>query len=458
MAAPLTLSCSLSSTAVPVTGDRRMVYLLLETGGGEGSHTLPLNLALVLDCSDSMRIRLVTNEQFARLAHNGQMQEIMKDGVPAYQVQGISPEELQAFPSRMDYVARALSLVAEFLRPADHYSVTTFASQAYLLVSARSGADRARLVQAGRELNFLHLGDETRLAEGMALALEQLQRTKDRACSCRMIILTDGHTLNVSECYAMAERAHQGGVLLTTMGIGTEFNEDLLIPLADLTGGKAYYIETPDQVLDAFRTELGAAMRVSYHNLEIKLLLPAGVQLNRVHRVLPELGAFDPGPSQQGSYSLALGDYDPATPLALLLEIIIPPWKAGEYRLAQALLAWDDPSGSAARPNQRQDIPIRMVEGLTVPLNGRVMNFVEKVGAFKMGTSALQAALGGDPGAATLRLRQAATRLLDMGEEDLASAMLSQAQVLEQGGVADPNLTKRLRYETRRLTSSVGQP
>ena len=426
MAAPLTLSCSLSSTAVPVTREQRMVYLLLETGGGDGSQSLPLNLALVLDCSDSMRIRLVTNEQFARLAHNGQMQEIMKDGVPAYQVQGISPEELQSFPSRMDYVARALGIVAEFLRPADHYSVTTFASQAYLLVPARTGADRARLVQAGRELNYLHLGDETRLAEGMSLALEQLQRAKDRACSCRMVILTDGHTLNVSECYATAERAHQGGVLLTTMGIGTEFNEDLLIPLADLTGGKAYYIETPDQIPDAFRSELGAAMRVSYHNLEVKLLLSAGVLLNRVHRVLPELGAFDPGPSQQGSYSLALGDYDPA--------------------------------GGAARLNQRQDILIHMVEGSTVPLNGRVMNFVEKVGAFKMGTSALQAALGGDPGAATVRLRQAATRLLDMGEGELANAMLTQAQALEQGGVADPNLTKRLRYETRRLASSMGQP
>ena len=58
----------------------------------------------------------------------------------------------------------------------------------------------------------------------------------------------------------------------------------------------------------------------------------------------------------------------------------------------------------------------------------------------------------GDRGAATQRLRQAATRLLDMGENSLADAMRCQADMLESDGRLDPNATKKLRYETRRIT------
>ena len=53
------------------------------------------------------------------------------------------------------------------------------------------------------------------------------------------------------------------------------------------------------------------------------------------------------------------------------------------------------------------------------------------------------------------RLRQAATRLLDMGENALADAMLRQADTLERSGSMDPDAAKKLRYETRRLTQHI---
>ena len=87
------------------------------------------------------------------------------------------------------------------------------------------------------------------------------------------------------------------------------------------------------------------------------------------------------------------------------------------------------------------------------------MNIVEKVGAFKMGTHALETAQTAarstknqDKNAATVRLRQAATRLLDIGEEALAETMFHQAEMLERSGNLDPEAAKKLRYETRRLT------
>jgi Ca-activated chloride channel family protein len=326
------------------------------------------------------------------------------------------------------------------------------------MIPSVSGSERHRLRLAAPDLDQLRLGDETQMAEGMAMGLSEINRRLSGSHAARMILLTDGHTLKVSECYEWADRARQAGATLTTMGIGTEFNEDLLIPLADSTGGSAYYIETAEQIPDAFRKELGAIQRITYRNLEVKLQL-GEVELRRVYRVLPELSQFDPGPNNEGSYSMLLGDYDPGAPVTLLLEMVIPPRNPGRYRLAQVLLTWEDPTIQYERQNLRQDISIEMGQDAIGDLNERVMNVVEKVGAFKMGTFALDraqsAALTGDPNdkdAATMQLRQAATRLLDLGQIALANSMLEQADTLENSGSLDSDVTKKLRYDTRKIS------
>ena len=191
--------------------------------------------------------------------------------------------------------------------------------------------------------------------------------------------------------------ARQAGIKLTTMGIGNEFNEDLLIPLSDLTGGNAYYIESPDKLCPAFEQELGLALHISYRNMEVKLQLMDGVQLRHVYRVLPELGEFDQGPEMDGSYSLLLGDYDPNSPVALLLELVVQGGPPGSYRLAQTMLAWDDPDPEQGRQRLRKDVMIERSDSMTARLDEHVMDMAEKVGAFKMGNTALEAAQKADP-------------------------------------------------------------
>jgi len=459
MAAPLNLACRLSSETVPVTKGPRLVYLLLEISGGEGADTLPSNLSLIIDTSDSMRIHLVSNDQFAEFVKAGLAQEVITDGVPAYQINLDLNEQMAKLPRRIDYVIQALEIASQYLRPVDFFSLIAFSGRAQLMIPSTSGKERMRLKRAASELEYLRLGDDTQMAEGLALAFTEIQRQPDQDLASRLVLLTDGHTRNVNECYEWARKAHQAGLKLTTMGIGAEFNEELLIPLADLTGGNAYYIETPDQIPEAFRQELGAALRISYRNVEAKLNLSEGVELRRVYRVLPELSAFDQGPDLGSSYALEVGDYDPAAPRAMLIEIILPPWPPGRHRLSQVLLAWDDPASEQPRQILRQDVFIQVDENAAESTDEHVMNLVEKVGAFKMGTQALETAqLAGkntnpeEKKVATVRLRQAATRLLDMGETLLADEMFRQAETLENNGSMDPDAAKKLRYETRRIT------
>jgi Ca-activated chloride channel family protein len=85
-----------------------------------------------------------------------------------------------------------------------------------------------------------------------------------------------------------------------------------------------------------------------------------------------------------------------------------------------------------------------------------VMNIVEKVTAFKLQTRALEEAKMGNVAGASQKLRAAATRLLEMGEEELAESALEEAENLEKSGQMSAHGTKKLRYETRKLTQRLG--
>jgi Ca-activated chloride channel family protein len=87
----------------------------------------------------------------------------------------------------------------------------------------------------------------------------------------------------------------------------------------------------------------------------------------------------------------------------------------------------------------------------------RIMNTVEKVTAFKLQTRALAEAEVGNVSGATQKLRAAATRLLDLGELDLAEKTRRQAEHLEQGTAMSAESQKELRYATRRLTQKLDE-
>jgi Ca-activated chloride channel family protein len=140
-----------------------------------------------------------------------------------------------------------------------------------------------------------------------------------------------------------------------------------------------------------------------------------------------------------------------------LIELLVPPRSAGRYRVAQAEINYDVPSQNIVGEKTKTDV---VVDFTTDPVaakqyDARVMNIVEKVTAHKLQTRALDAAAAGDVVTATRQLRAAATRLLELGEADLAGTAQQEAERLEKEGQMSASGTKKLRYETRKLTMNI---
>jgi Ca-activated chloride channel family protein len=84
-----------------------------------------------------------------------------------------------------------------------------------------------------------------------------------------------------------------------------------------------------------------------------------------------------------------------------------------------------------------------------------MMNLIERVIAHKLQTQALDEAAAGDSARATIRLRTAATRLLELGEVEMAQQTHQQAEQLEQTGRMDLAAAQQMRYATKRLTETA---
>src|SRR5436190_798786 len=111
----------------------------------------------------------------------------------------------------------------------------------YLLLTITAGGgggnrpvNWALIADASRSMRIpsLNLGEQTDLAHGIELGLNELRRGRatqpDGGRADRLLLLTDGFTQRPEECLRLASIGAAEGVAITTIGLGGEFQEDVL--------------------------------------------------------------------------------------------------------------------------------------------------------------------------------------------------------------------------------------
>lgn len=438
----------------PVTliprAEPQVCYVLLNVVADTGGGTAPVNWALVADASRSMRIPIVSEEQFRLLVRAGGAQEVLVDGVPVWQLTAPVPETIRAeAPSALDYTTRALHSILERLDRADRFSLVACAEEAITLVPSTGGDRRETLAAGITRLRDLRLGEETDLSAGMRLALSELTHGRAPRAVNRLLLLTDGFTRNPEACLELARNAADQGVSVSTLGLGGEFQDDLLLALADASGGRAAFLRKAEQIPPAVSAELDAARGVVAQALNLELHLPRGVSLRYATRLSPILAPVEIQSTSAQSAMLHLGDLERGTPLRLLLEILAPaepprPAPGGaRLRLAQLIATSGDAQAHA-------DIVAHYTPTAGGP-GPALLTAASRAGAARLQHRASQAVAHNDYTGAAGLLRAAASRWRDLGERDLAMAAEREAGTLLATGRASSIGVKELTYSTRRL-------
>ncbi|NJK79711.1 MAG: VWA domain-containing protein, partial [Chloroflexaceae bacterium] len=268
----------------------------------------------------------------------------------------------------------------------------------------------------------------------------------------RLVLLTDGQTEHENECLVQADHAGRFGVPITALGVGRDWNEDLLIDMANRSGGTADYIDQADKIVEYFQTTVQRAQATAVQNTVLTMRLVQGISPRTVWQVIPLIDNLGYQPISDRDVSVHLGDLETGQGRTLLIELLIEPRPVGQYRIGQVEATYDVPALGLQGDKVRQDIMLTFTQEtqLVSQVNAPVMNIVEKISAFKLQTRALEDLQAGNVSSATQKLKSAVTRLLSQGEVELAQTMQQEITNLEQSGQLSSEGQKTIKFGTRK--------
>lgn len=408
MAGEVLLRTTLARPAVSASNAPQVVYLLLEVEPGQTmAHVrTPVNVSFVLDRSGSMK------------------------------------------GEKIDRVRQATIRAVELLDSQDFLSVIIFDHRQEVLVPAGPVTDRGQIVD---KISRIRDNGGTRIAPAQEISLRELDKGPQGSVR-RMILLTDGQTENEKECLYQADQAARRNVPITALGVGKDWNEDLLIDIANRSGGTADYIDRPEKIVEYFQNTVQRAQSAVVQNATLNLRLVQGVTPRAVWQVIPLISNLGYKPISDRDVSVPLGEVAAGEGRRLLIELMVEPRSPGQYRIGQAEATYDIPVQGLTNQRTRADIMLNFTSdpALIAQVNAPVMNIVEKISAFKLQTRALQDLQSGDVSGATQKLQSAVTRLLNQGEAELAQTIQQEISNLQQGGQMSSEGQKTMKFGARK--------
>jgi len=349
---------------------------------------------------------------------------------------------------KIERVRQAVSMAIDLLDAQDIASIVIFDHRTEVLVPAAPVTDRRAIKE--RVARIRDAGG-TRIAPAVDRALREIDRDRSGAIR-RLVLLTDGQTENENECLLRADDAGRLGVPITALGVGQDWNEDLLIEMANRSGGTADYIARPDEITEYFRNTVQKAQSVAVQNAVLNLRLVQGITPRAVWQVLPLISNLGYRPLSDREVSVPLGELETGAGRTLLVELLVDQRPAGTYRIGQAEVSYDVPALGRSGEKNRVDVLLTFTNDpqQLQQVHPGVMNVVEKVSAFKLQTRALQDLAQGDVAGATQKLKSAVTRLLNQGELELAQTMQQEIKNLEQSGQLSSEGQKTIKFQGRK--------
>lgn len=207
----------------------------------------PVNLALVIDRSSSMR----------------------------------GPRFAQAI--------RAATQVVDRLDARDRLTILAFDGSVRVVFGPERVTPEAAAGLA-RSLGELETGVGTNLAGAIKAGAERIRAGYVRGGLSRLVLLTDGQPsvgiTDSEKLCSLVEAEWQTGVTVTAMGIGESFEDELLAEMARRGRGGFHYLATPADIPAAFGRELAGLFAIAATQAELKLVPHEHVTaLDLLHRL-----------------------------------------------------------------------------------------------------------------------------------------------------------------------------
>ncbi|MCC0179720.1 VWA domain-containing protein [Waterburya agarophytonicola K14] len=213
---------------------------------------------------------------------------------------------------------KAAEQLVEFLQPEDYLSVVVYDDVAETVIPPQLVTDKKAIKAAIKQIRARGI---TNLSAGWLMGCDKVQSQQTSQLLNRVLLLTDGLAnmgiVEPSILVNTAKEKAEAGIMTTTLGFGSYFNEDLLIDLAEAGGGNFYFIQSGDDAANVFNIEMESLTSVVGQNLTVDLSTKNKTQVAEV------LNKY-PSQTQDSGVEVFLGDVYRVESKPLVLRFSIP--------------------------------------------------------------------------------------------------------------------------------------
>ncbi|HEX8176926.1 MAG TPA: VWA domain-containing protein [Pyrinomonadaceae bacterium] len=333
---------------------------------------------------------------------------------------------------KMERAREAASYCIDQLLPTDRVSLVIFDDVIDVLIPSQLAENKPALKE---RIAHIQARNSTALHEAWVRGGMQVSEHLADGAVNRVLLITDGQAnvglTNTDEIVSQAMGLFQRGVSTSTIGIGEDFQEDLLMPMAQSAGGNAWHVERAEDMQRIFSVELEGLIAQVAHTVSLGLIPSDGVRLSDV------LNDFEM--NENGRYKLP--NLQAGSSLEVLAQLRVPAQAAGTKRHLLDLRLGYTPQEARSAEVLKQSLEVEFVEASKLkelPVNPEV----EKAVRMLMNARARREAMG----------------YFDSGDyimaKQVVSSALSASMPLFQSRAASPDIMEE-RQQLEELQSSL---
>ena len=199
-----------------------------------------------------------------------------------------------AFGDKLHCAKEAVAFAVRQMADDDHVSLTIYDNRVQMLIGAMPVAQARPRIAA--LLSEIAPGNTTALHDAWLQGGLEVTRVLDPSRLNRVLLLSDGlANVGVTDPDTIVQRAGElfaRGVSTSTIGVGSDFNEDLMIPMAAHGGGAGWFVESPADFKKIFEAEL-AGLALLFGERAVLRIEPRRPG-TRVVEILNDLPVADP--------------------------------------------------------------------------------------------------------------------------------------------------------------------
>ena len=223
------------------------------------------------------------------------------------------------------------------LGPQDLFSLIIYDHTVDTLIPAQS-ARNAEWIES--RIRGIYAGGNTALFGGVSQGAAEIRKHIGSRYVHRIILLSDG-LANVGpstpeDLGRLGAALIKEGISVTTVGVGTDYNEDLMTRLSQNSDGNTYFVESGMDLPRIFTAELGNVLNVVAKQVNVVIECPGGVEPIRI------IGRD--GRIKGKTITLSLNQLYGGQEKYALVEVKVPAGKKGkEVKIADARVTYENP-------------------------------------------------------------------------------------------------------------------